>query len=104
MLKKHSYNVAVMGATGVVGQEMISILEERKFPIDKLSLFASERSAGTTISFCDKEIVVEKLAENVFSGIDIILGATDASLSRKMTPHAVAAGAVVIDNSSAFRM
>ena len=104
MLKKRAYHVAVMGATGVVGQEMISILEERKFPIEKLSLFASERSAGTTISFRDEEIVVLKLSENVFSGIDIVLGATDASLSKKMTPHAVTAGAVVIDNSSAFRM
>jgi aspartate-semialdehyde dehydrogenase len=104
MLKKRAYHVAVMGATGVVGQEMISILEERKFPIEKLSLFASERSAGTTIAFRDEEIVVSKLSESVFSGIDIVLGATDASLSKKMTPHAVTAGAVVIDNSSAFRM
>jgi len=104
MIKKRSYNVAVMGATGVVGQEMISILEERKFPVERLYPFASERSAGATISFCDQEIIVSTLAEDVFSGIDIVLGATDASLSRKMTPHAVIAGAVVIDNSSAFRM
>ncbi|MBI3597887.1 MAG: aspartate-semialdehyde dehydrogenase, partial [Nitrospirae bacterium] len=104
MLKKHSYHVAVMGATGVVGQEMVSILEERKFPISKLSLFASERSAGTTVSFCDEEIVVSELTENVFAGIDIVLGATDSALSKKISPHAVSAGAVVIDNSSAFRM
>ncbi|MEK7285808.1 MAG: aspartate-semialdehyde dehydrogenase [Nitrospirota bacterium] len=104
MLKKDNYQVAVMGATGVVGQEMISILEERNFPIEKLHLFASERSAGTTLSFRDKEIVVSPLTEHVFSGIDIVLGATDATLSKKMTPHAVAQGAVVIDNSSAYRM
>jgi aspartate-semialdehyde dehydrogenase len=104
MRKKNLYNVAVMGATGVVGQEMIAILEERKFPISKLSLFASERSAGTTVSFCDEEIVVSELKENVFSGVDIVLGATDSALSKKFSPHAVSAGCVVIDNSSAFRM
>ncbi len=104
MLKKSAYQVAVMGATGVVGQEMISILEERKFPVERLHLFASERSAGTTLSFCGEEIVVSPLTERVFSGIDIVLGATDGSLSKKMTPHAVKAGAVVIDNSSAYRM
>ncbi len=104
MLKKNSYHVAVMGATGVVGQEMISVLEERKFPIERLSLFASERSAGTTVSFSGEEIVVTELAEAVFSGIDIILGATDSALSKRFSPPAVLAGAVVIDNSSAFRM
>jgi aspartate-semialdehyde dehydrogenase len=104
MQKKSHYQVAVMGATGVVGQEMIAILEERKFPIERLHLFASSRSAGTTLPFCGEEIVVSSLTENVFSGIDIVLGATDASLSKKMTPHAVRAGAVVIDNSSAYRM
>lgn len=105
MLKqKQSYHVAVMGATGVVGQEMIAILEERGFPISKLSLFASARSAGSTISFGDEEIVVAELTEHVFSGIDIVLGATDSALSKRFTPHAVEAGCVVIDNSSAFRM
>jgi aspartate-semialdehyde dehydrogenase len=104
MLKKNAYQVAVMGATGVVGQEMISVLEERKFPIDRLRLFASERSAGTTLSFRDQDITVETLSQDVFSGMDIVLGATSAALSRQFSPHAVAAGAVVIDNSSAYRM
>ncbi len=104
MLKKDAYQVAVMGATGVVGQEMVSVLEERKFPVERLRLFASERSAGTTLSFRDQEITVEKLSSDVFSGMDIVLGATSAALSKQFTPHAVAAGAVVVDNSSAYRM
>ena len=102
--KKNSYQVAIMGATGVVGQEMVEILEERAFPVEQLHLFASERSAGSTISFQGKDIVVQKLTEEVFNGIDIVLGATSSDLSKKFTPHAVKAGAVVIDNSSAFRM
>ncbi|MFY9268266.1 MAG: aspartate-semialdehyde dehydrogenase [Candidatus Manganitrophaceae bacterium] len=102
--KKNGYNVAVMGATGVVGQEMVEILEERQFPVGQLHLFASERSAGSTISFRGKEIVVQKLTEEVFNGIDLVLGATGGDLSKKFTPQAVKAGAVVIDNSSAYRM
>jgi aspartate-semialdehyde dehydrogenase len=93
-----------MGATGAVGQEMIAVLEERKFPVERLRLFASERSAGSRLPFCGEEIAVETLAEDVFAGTDIVLGATDGALSKKFTPLAVAAGAVVIDNSSAFRM
>jgi len=104
MKKKDAYHVAIMGATGVVGQEMVEILEERKFPIEELHLFASERSAGSTISYGDREIVVRVLKEDVFDGIDLVLGATDSDLSRKFTPHAVTAGSIVIDNSSAFRM
>ncbi len=104
MKKKEAYQVAIMGATGVVGQEMVEILEERKFPIEKLHLFASERSAGSTISYAGREISVLALSEDVFEGIDLVLGATDSNLSRKFTPHAATAGCVVIDNSSAFRM
>lgn len=102
--KKNAYHVAVMGATGVVGQEMVEILEERQFPVEVLHLFASERSAGSTLTFRNKDIVVQKLSEEVFNGIDIVLGATSGDLSKKFSPHAVKAGAVVIDNSSAFRM
>ena len=102
--KKKAYQVAIMGATGVVGQEMVAVLEERKFPVDTLHLFASERSAGSTISYFGKDVVVKVLKEDVFEGIDIVLGATDSALSKKFSPHAVQAGAVVIDNSSAFRM
>jgi len=104
MRKKGSYTVAVVGATGAVGQEMVAVLEERKFPIERLRLFASERSAGERVSFGEQTLVVEMLAEGVFSGTDIVLGATDGALSKKFTPLAVAAGAVVVDNSSAFRM
>lgn len=102
--KKKAYQVAIMGATGVVGQEMVAVLEERKFPVDTLHLFASERSAGSTISYFGKDVVVKILKEDVFEGIDIVLGATDSALSKKFSPYAVQAGAVVIDNSSAFRM
>ena len=84
--KKKAYKVAIMGATGVVGQEMIETLEERKFPAEELRLFASERSAGATASYLGKEIVIEKLADNVFAGIDIVLGAT----SSDQTPYCVA--------------
>lgn len=104
MHKKKSYQVAIMGATGAVGQEMIAVLEARKFPVERLRLFASERSAGARFPFCGEEIAVETLAEGVFTDTDIVLGATDGALSKKFTPLAVAAGAVVIDNSSAFRM
>jgi aspartate-semialdehyde dehydrogenase len=104
MRKKKSYQVAVMGATGVVGQEMVALLEERKFPVEKLSLFASGRSAGNAVSFRSETVVVQALTASVFGGIDIVLGATDATVSRQFTPHAVAAGCVVIDNSSAYRM
>ena len=104
MLKKGAYHLAVMGATGAVGQEMLAVLEERKFPIERLRLFASERSAGEKVLFRGQGLVVETLSGGVFSGTDIVLGATDSALSRQFTPLAVAAGAVVIDNSSAFRM
>ncbi len=102
--RKEAYQVAIMGATGVVGQEMMAILEERKFPVERLHLFASERSAGSTYTVFGKEVTVERLSEDVFSGIDLVLGATDSALSKKFTPLAVKAGCVVIDNSSAFRM
>jgi aspartate-semialdehyde dehydrogenase len=102
--KKKSYQVGIMGATGVVGQEMVAVLEERAFPIETLHLFASERSAGSTISYFGKDVVVKTLAEDVFSGIDLVLGATDSALAKKFAPYAVKAGSVVIDNSSAFRM
>ena len=102
--KKEAYTVAVVGATGVVGQEMIEILDERKFPIETLHLFASERSAGATLSFSGKQIPVKTLDSADFPGIDIVLGATDSRLSREFTRKALRAECVVIDNSSAFRM
>jgi len=104
MKKKESYNIAVAGATGVVGQEMIEILEQREFPVAALYALASERSAGTTLTFSGKEILVEKLSDADFSNFDIVLGATSAALSRAYMPKAMKAGCVIVDNSSAFRM
>ncbi|MBI5196170.1 MAG: aspartate-semialdehyde dehydrogenase [Nitrospirae bacterium] len=102
--KKKKYVVAVVGATGAVGNEMVSILEGRKFPVEKLRLFASERSEGKTIEFNDKAVLVEILSEKVFAGIDIALFSAGAERSLHFAPFAVKAGCVVIDNSSAWRM
>jgi len=104
MKRKKAYQVAIAGATGAVGQEMLEILEERKFPIEELHLFASERSEGSALHFLEEEIVVKNLAKASFFGIDIVLGATSSDLSRKFTPKALKAGCAIIDNSSAFRM
>ncbi|MBI5051058.1 MAG: aspartate-semialdehyde dehydrogenase [Nitrospirae bacterium] len=102
--KKDKYVVAVVGATGAVGNEMIAVLEERKFSIGQLRLFASERSEGKTLEFCDKAVTVEILGENVFKGIDIALFSAGAERSLHFAPFAVKAGCVVVDNSSAWRM
>ena len=102
--KKDKYMVAVVGATGVVGNEMIAVLEERKFPVGKLRLFASERSEGKTFKFHDKAVAVEILGEKVFHGIDIALFSAGAERSLHYAPFAAKAGCVVIDNSSAWRM
>jgi aspartate-semialdehyde dehydrogenase len=98
------YTVAVAGATGAVGNEMISTLEQRKFPVKKLKLLASSRSVGKTISFRGEEIEVEELTENSFKGVDIGLFSPGGSVSLKFAPIAAASGCVVIDNTSAFRM
>ncbi|HLF86829.1 MAG TPA: aspartate-semialdehyde dehydrogenase [Nitrospiria bacterium] len=104
MQKKDLYNVAVVGATGLVGNEMVSILEERRFPVKELRLFASGRSAGVTLLYMGKDITVETLTKDSFSGIDIALFSAGADVSLEFAPLAAKAGAVVIDNSSAFRM
>lgn len=98
------YNVAVVGATGAVGNEMISILAERNFPVAELKLFASEKSEGKRLKFKDTDIVVKRLGKDSFNGIDIALFSAGASRSKEFAPYAVNSGAVVIDNSSAFRM
>ena len=98
------YNVAILGATGAVGQEMLKILEERNFPIDNLKLLASKRSAGAIIGFNGKEYVIEEASENSFENIHVVLCAAENDISEKLSPAAVKAGAVVVDNSSAFRM
>ena len=103
-MKKESYNVAVVGATGAVGQEMISILQERNFPIGELKALASERSHGKEIEFAGSKFQVSKLDKTSFKDIDIALFSAGASRSREFAKIAVEAGAVVIDNSSAFRM
>jgi len=97
-------HVAVVGATGMVGQEMIRILEERQFPVDTLTPLASERSAGTDIEFNDEPVRVQVLTEDSFDGIDIALFSAGGSISEKFAPIAAKAGAVVIDNTSFFRM
>lgn len=102
--KKEKYNVAIMGATGAVGAQFLSILEERNFPIENLRLLASERSQGKKLVFAGKELEVEVLTEDSFGGIDIVLASAGASRSKDFIPSAIADGAVCIDNSSAFRM
>ncbi|TDJ59566.1 MAG: aspartate-semialdehyde dehydrogenase [Nitrospina sp.] len=104
IIKKKKYNVVVVGATGAVGRTMVSILAERKFPVEKLSLLASSRSAGQKLSFDGREVTVAELGEGSFDGIDIALFSAGASVSRQYAPKAVQAGCVVVDNSSAFRM
>lgn len=97
-------NVAIVGATGVVGREFLAILEERDFPVGNLFLYASGRSAGETLLFKGKEYVVENLLKADFKGVDLVLSSPGASVSLDFAPRAVQAGATVIDNSSAFRM
>lgn len=101
---RQGYTVAVVGATGAVGETILRILEERKFPVSRLRLFASERSAGRRLRFQEEEVPVEPLAADAFRGIDFALFSAGASRSREFAPAAARAGAVVIDNSSAFRM
>lgn len=97
------YNVAILGATGAVGQEFLNLIEERNFPFAELKLLASKRSAGKKIQFMGREYTVEEASEGSFGGVDIALFA-GGSASKTFAPAAVKAGAVVIDNSSAFRM
>ncbi len=99
-----TYNVAILGATGAVGTELLALLEERKFPLGKLKVLASERSAGKSIVFAGKELIIEAVTESSFDDIDIVLASAGGSISKKWLPIAVKAGAVSIDNSSAFRM
>jgi aspartate-semialdehyde dehydrogenase len=97
-------HVAIVGATGAVGREMLVCLEERNFPLSQLTLLASARSAGQTMTFRNKDITVQELTEKSFEGIDIALFSAGGGISLEYAPVAAAAGCVVIDNSSAFRM
>jgi aspartate-semialdehyde dehydrogenase len=103
-VKKDKYNVAVVGATGAVGEQMREILEERQFPVGELRLLASERSAGQFLPFQGHQVRVDVLDEDSFEDIDIGLFSAGGSVSAKFAPLAVAAGAVVVDNTSFFRM
>ena len=98
------YTVAILGATGAVGQEMIKILQERNFPVGKLIPLASKRSVGKTVSFRGEEIAIAEAREDAFAGVDIVLGAAQNAIAKEFAPAIVKAGAVFIDNSSAFRM
>jgi aspartate-semialdehyde dehydrogenase len=102
--ERRLFNVAVVGATGAVGTEMMKVLEERDFPVKELRLLASERSAGVKLEFKGKRVKVEVLKEDSFKGVDIALFSAGASVSAKFAPIAAAAGAVVVDNTSHFRM
>ena len=99
-----TYTVAVLGATGAVGQEMIKVLQERNFPVKKLIPLSSARSAGKTIRYGKEEIVIQEATEDVFAGVDIVLGAAENDIAKRFAPAIKAAGAVFVDNSSAFRL
>ena len=101
---KSNPTVAIVGVTGAVGAEFIACLEQRKFPVGTLKALASARSAGKTLDFRGQKIVIEELTEASFEGVDIALFSAGGGISRKFAPLAVKAGAVVVDNSSAFRM
>ena len=103
-MKKEQYNVAVVGATGAVGEQMREVLEERQFPVGELRLLASERSAGQFLPFQGRQLPVQVLNKDSFKEIDVGLFSAGGSVSAEFAPLAVAAGAVVVDNSATFRM
>ena len=96
--------VAIVGATGAVGRELLGVLERRRFPLAELRLYASPRSAGTLLQFQGRDIAVTALTEESFAGVDLALFSAGSGTARDYAPVAVRSGAVVIDNSSAFRM
>ena len=98
------YRVAILGATGMVGREFIKILQQRDFPVSDLALLASDRSAGKSVAYGAKQIVVQETTPDSFNGVDIVLASAGAEISREFSPYAAKAGAVVVDNSRAFRM
>ena len=101
---KKLYTVAILGATGAVGQEMMKILEERDFPVGKLIPLASARSAGKTLKFKGEDVTIQLACNEAFQGVDIVLGAAENDIAKEFAPAITAAGAVFVDNSSAFRM
>ena len=103
-LPRRPLRVAVLGATGAVGQELLALLEERRFPVAELLPLASPRSAGQELSWQGASLTVQPVQDGCFTGVDLVLASAGGSVSRAWAPEAVAAGAVVIDNSSAFRL
>ena len=99
-----TYTVAILGATGAVGQEMLKVLQERNFPVGKLLPLASARSAGKTLKFRGEDVVIQEARDEAFQGVDIVLGAAENDIAKRFAPAIVAAGAVFVDNSSAFRL
>jgi aspartate-semialdehyde dehydrogenase len=99
-----TYNVGILGATGAVGREMLKVLEERNFPVGELRLLASERSVGKKVLFKGNEVTIKLACHEAFAGLDIVLGAASNAVAKEFKDDIVAAGAVFIDNSSAFRM
>ena len=99
-----TYTVAILGATGAVGQEMIKILEERNFPVGKLIPLASARSAGKTLKFRGEDVAIQEACDTAFAGVDIVLGAAENDIAERFAPAIVKSGAVFVDNSSAFRL
>ena len=104
MMKKESYVVAILGATGAVGQEMRKVLEEYNIPVSELRPLASARSAGGTVLFHGKEVRIREATDESFEGCDFVLGAVEGDMSRRFAPAIKKSGAVYIDNSSAFRL
>ncbi len=103
-LPQRPLRVAILGATGAVGQELLQLLEERRFPVAELRPLASPRSAGQSLPWKGQPLTIEAVTEQAFEGIDLVLASAGGSISRQWAPVAAAAGAVVIDNSSAFRL
>jgi aspartate-semialdehyde dehydrogenase len=101
---KKSYHVAIVGATGAVGEELLRVLERRAFPVEKLLPLCSERSAGAAVSFRGEKITAQRLSPESFAGIDVVFFSAGGNISREYAPIAQRAGAIVIDNSSVFRM
>ena len=97
-------NVAILGATGAVGREMMKILAERSFPVEDLRLLASPRSAGQKLLWQGRALTVQPAEDSAFEGMDIVLGAAENDIAKRFAPAIVKAGAVFVDNSSAFRM
>jgi aspartate-semialdehyde dehydrogenase len=103
-MEAKGYHVAVVGATGAVGQQMLQTLENRNFPISKLTLLSSERSAGTKVTFKNEEYTVQAATPESFEGVQIALFSAGGNVSKQLAPEAVKRGAIVVDNTSAYRM